>query len=152
MHFGFDEDSECWTCEIDLDMDEFETTGKWSFSQEAGFAWVRTDYAVKSADAENSYATFRYAHHYNWGISAVDGLAFAHNFEFLGSGTPPGCGFLQNLPVLLNKPEIFFVELGKTHIFFIVFWILSLRARRASSFILSMSSVETLCLSTFWKA
>ena len=32
---------------------------------------------------KDDYGTFRYAHHYTWDISAVDGLAFAHNFEFL---------------------------------------------------------------------
>lgn len=66
-----------------LDKDEFETTGKWSFSQEAGFAWVRTDYAVKSDDAEKSYATFRYAHHLKYYPKWNETVEFFHNCEWM---------------------------------------------------------------------
>lgn len=54
--------------------------GKSSFSQELGMAYIFEHYDGMPKD---DYGTFRYAHHYTWDISAVDGLAFAHNFEFL---------------------------------------------------------------------
>ena len=43
-------------------------------------AYVGEKYRHVEAD---DYGTFRYAHHYKWDIAAVDGLAFAHNLEFL---------------------------------------------------------------------
>ncbi len=54
--------------------------GAMSFNQEIGMAYIFEKY--KTLD-DDGYGSFRYAHHYTWGISAIDGLAFAHNFEFL---------------------------------------------------------------------
>ena len=66
-----------------LDGEEFETTGKWSFSQEAGFAWVRTGYEVKDPSAEDSYCSFRYAHHLNYFPKWSPTVELFHNFEWL---------------------------------------------------------------------
>ena len=66
-----------------LDKEDFELTGKWSFSQEAGLAWVRTDYRVKDPDAEISYATFRYAHHLKFYPKWNEQVEFFHNCEYM---------------------------------------------------------------------
>lgn len=60
-------------------------TGKWSFNQEVGAAWIRNDYAVKSPDAEISYATFRYAHHLKFKPKWNEGVEGFHNLEYLPS-------------------------------------------------------------------
>lgn len=54
--------------------------GKNSFNQEIGMSYILEKYDGMKKD---DYGTFRYAHHYTWDIACVDGLAFAHNFEFL---------------------------------------------------------------------
>ena len=54
--------------------------GKSSFNQELGMSYIAEKYDHTDDD---NYGTFRYAHHYTWDISSVEGLAFAHNFEFL---------------------------------------------------------------------
>ncbi len=54
--------------------------GKSSFNQELGMTYIWEKYRHLNCD---DFATFRYAHHYKWDIAAVDGLAFAHNFEIL---------------------------------------------------------------------
>lgn len=54
--------------------------GKSSFNQELGMSYVGEKYKHLKSD---DYGTFRYAHHFKWTIAAVDGLDFAHNFEFL---------------------------------------------------------------------
>lgn len=66
-----------------LDGYDFESTGKWSFSQEAGFAWVRTGYMVKDPDAEESYCSFRYAHHLNYLPKWNDSVEGFHNLEYM---------------------------------------------------------------------
>jgi len=66
-----------------LDKALFESTGKWSFSQEAGLAWIRTGYKVKSDDAEDSYATFRYAHHLKFYPKWNEDVEFFHNCEWM---------------------------------------------------------------------
>lgn len=57
--------------------------GKWSFSQELGAAWVRTSYAVKDSDTEDSFASVRYAHHLKYHPKWDEGVEFFHNFELL---------------------------------------------------------------------
>lgn len=58
----------------------FESTGKWSFSQEAGGTYIKEKYEhVKDDDR----LAFRYAHHLEWVPRWVDKLAFTHNFEYL---------------------------------------------------------------------
>ena len=58
----------------------FESTGKWSFSQEAGGTYIKEKYEhVKDDDR----LAFRYAHHLEWIPRWVDKLAFTHNFEYL---------------------------------------------------------------------
>ena len=57
-----------------------ETTGKWSFNQEAGLTYIKERYEhVKDDDR----MTFRYAHHLAWTPRWVDKLAFTHNLEYL---------------------------------------------------------------------
>ena len=58
-------------------------TGKWSFNQELGVAWVKTGYLDEDPDAENSYATLRYAHHLNWLPKWSPTVECFHNFEYL---------------------------------------------------------------------
>ncbi|MGN0852692.1 MAG: YdiY family protein [Kiritimatiellia bacterium] len=57
-----------------------ETTGKWSFNQEAGLTYIKERYEhVKDDDR----MTVRYAHHLEWAPRWVDKLAFTHNLEYL---------------------------------------------------------------------
>ncbi len=54
--------------------------GKASFNQEVGMAYVFEKYD----DLEkHDYGSFRYAHHFTFDITGVEGLAFAHNLEFM---------------------------------------------------------------------
>jgi putative salt-induced outer membrane protein YdiY len=66
-----------------LDGVDFDLTGKWSFSQEAGAAWIKTSYADEDPDAEDSYASFRYAHHLKYFPKWNPGIEGFHNFEYL---------------------------------------------------------------------
>lgn len=66
-----------------LDGFEHDLTGKWSFSQEAGGAWVKTKYADEDPDAADSYASFRYAHHLKYFPKWNTGIEGFHNFEYL---------------------------------------------------------------------
>ena len=66
-----------------LEKENFEATGKWSFSQEAGLAWVRTDYAVRDPDAEISYVSFRYAHHLKYYPKWNEQIECFHNCEYM---------------------------------------------------------------------
>ncbi len=54
--------------------------GKTSFNQEAGMAYIFERYEHQLRE---DYGSFRYAHHFTWDIAGVDGLAFAHNLEYL---------------------------------------------------------------------
>ena len=63
-----------------LDGTVFESTGKWSFSQEVGGTYIKEKYEhIKDDDR----LAFRYAHHLEWVPRWVDKLAFTHNFEYL---------------------------------------------------------------------
>ena len=67
-----------------LEGDVFESTGKWSFSQEAGIEYVkeRWDNDVGKADDDN-YAAFRYAHHLKWVPGFVQkSIEVFHNLEY----------------------------------------------------------------------
>ena len=58
----------------------FESTGKWSFNQEAGLTYIKEKYEhIKDDDR----LAFRYAHHLEWVPRWADKLAFTHNFEYL---------------------------------------------------------------------
>jgi len=63
-----------------LDGQVFESTGKWSFSQELGIAYIKEKYEHQKDDDR---ATFRYGHHASWNPCWLDKLAFTHNFEYL---------------------------------------------------------------------
>ncbi len=67
-----------------LEGNVFESTGKWSFSQEAGIEYVkeRYDNDVGGADDDN-FAAFRYAHHLKWVPSFVQkNVEVFHNLEY----------------------------------------------------------------------
>ena len=49
-----------------LDGRAFETTGKWSFSQELGLNWVREEYEDSDNDQKGGFCALRYAHHLLW--------------------------------------------------------------------------------------
>lgn len=66
-----------------LDGYESDLTGKWSFNQEAGLAWVRTGYDVKDPDAEDSYCSFRYAHHLTYNPKWNENVEGFHNLEYM---------------------------------------------------------------------
>lgn len=74
--------------------------GKWSFNQEAGAAWVRTGYAVKSDDADDSAASVRYAHHLSYLPVWREGVEFFHNFEYMPQ--------VNDVSVFLSKADIGF--------------------------------------------
>jgi len=63
-----------------LEGDVFESTGKWSFNQEAGLAYIKEKYEHAKDDDR---MTFRYAHHLAWAPRWIDKMAFTHNFEYL---------------------------------------------------------------------
>ena len=66
-----------------LDGYESDLTGKWSFSQELGLAWVRTGYVLRDPDAETSYCSVRYAHHLTYNPKWNDGVEGFHNLEYM---------------------------------------------------------------------
>lgn len=66
-----------------LDGFESETTGKWSFNQEVGAAWIKNNYADQDPTVDDSYATVRYAHHLKYLPKWRDGVEVFHNFEYL---------------------------------------------------------------------
>ncbi|MGN0855626.1 MAG: YdiY family protein [Kiritimatiellia bacterium] len=66
-----------------LDKRAFDATGRWSFSQEAGAAWVKSSFADKDPDADDSYASVRYAHHLAYLPKWATGGEVFHNFEYL---------------------------------------------------------------------
>ncbi len=66
-----------------LDKTDFESTGVWSFNQELGGAWVKTDFVNKDPSADDSYASVRYAHHLNYLPKWVSGLEVFHNLDYM---------------------------------------------------------------------
>ena len=63
-----------------FDGNVFESTGKWSFNQEAGVTYIKEKYEHQKDDDR---LAFRYAHHLSWAPRWVDKLAFTHNLEYL---------------------------------------------------------------------
>ena len=63
-----------------LDGQVFESTGKWSFSQEVGGTYIKEKYEHQKDDDR---LAFRYAHHLEWLPRWADKLAFTHNLEYL---------------------------------------------------------------------
>ena len=66
-----------------LDGHKFESTGLWSFNQEVGVAWIRADYKNPDPDADDSYASLRYAHHLKYNPKWNTDVEAFHNLEFL---------------------------------------------------------------------
>jgi putative salt-induced outer membrane protein YdiY len=83
-----------------LEKEDLFGIGKWSFSQEAGAAWIRTEYAVKSPDADDYAASFRYAHHLSYLPVWTEGLEFFHNFEYMPQ--------FNDVDVFLSKADVGF--------------------------------------------
>lgn len=65
-----------------LENQVFESTGKWSFNQEAGLAYIKERY---ERNPDDDRCSFRYAHHLAWAPKWIDNLAFTHNLEYLPS-------------------------------------------------------------------
>lgn len=66
-----------------LEKCDFEATGKWSFNQELGAAWVNDKYENPDPNRADNYASLHYAHHLTYAPKWTDGLEFFHNFEYL---------------------------------------------------------------------
>ena len=66
-----------------LDDQKFDATGSWSFNQEVGAAWIRVDYKNPDPDADDSYATLRYAHHLKYHPKWNPDIEGFHNLEYL---------------------------------------------------------------------
>ena len=66
-----------------LDGFNSDMTGKWSFNQEVGAAWIKNSYVDRDPSAEDSYATVRYAHHLTYHPKWNSGIEGFHNLEFL---------------------------------------------------------------------
>ena len=66
-----------------LDGRNFDTTGKWSFNQEVGAAWIKNSYVNADPSADDSYATVRYAHHLKYFPKWNEKVEVFHNLEFL---------------------------------------------------------------------
>ena len=66
-----------------LDARNFDTTGKWSFNQEVGAAWIKNSYVDQDPSADDSYATLRYAHHLKYHPKWNPGIEGFHNLEYL---------------------------------------------------------------------
>ena len=66
-----------------LDGRVFDTTGKWSFNQEVGAAWVKNSYLDQDPSADDSYATLRYAHHLKYLPKWNSNIEGFHNLEYL---------------------------------------------------------------------
>ena len=66
-----------------LEKSAVDGVGTFSFSQELGLAWVKADYQHKDPDADDSYATIRYAHHLAYTPKWYAGVDVVHNLEYL---------------------------------------------------------------------
>ena len=66
-----------------LDGYNSDLTGKWSFNQEVGAAWIKNSYVDQPPSADDSYATVRYAHHLTYHPKWNPGIEGFHNLEFL---------------------------------------------------------------------
>ena len=66
-----------------LDGRNFDATGKWSFNQEVGAAWIKNSYVNADPSADDSYATVRYAHHLKYFPKWNEKVEVFHNLEFL---------------------------------------------------------------------
>jgi putative salt-induced outer membrane protein YdiY len=66
-----------------LDGFNSEMTGKWSFNQEVGAAWIKNQYVIQDPSADDSYATVRYAHHLKYFPQWNEKIEGFHNLEFL---------------------------------------------------------------------
>jgi len=64
-----------------LDGENFESTGKWSFNQEAGAEYVNERWSERD-DPDEAYAAVRYAHHLHWFPIWASSTDVFHNFEY----------------------------------------------------------------------
>lgn len=65
-----------------LDKYASDMTGAWSFSQEIGAAWVKSSFVDQDPDADDTYASLRYAHHLTYLPKWSKGFEVFHNFEY----------------------------------------------------------------------
>lgn len=65
-----------------LEKEDFELTGKWSFSQEAGLGWTHNGYMDKPIDADEDYCSFHYAHHLLLDPKFSETIQFFHNLAY----------------------------------------------------------------------
>ncbi len=65
-----------------LDARRFESTGVWSFNQEAGATWFRDDYRERPADGDTGYAAVRYAHHLKYNPKWNEDVKGFHDLEY----------------------------------------------------------------------
>ena len=67
-----------------LEKSFFETTGKWSFSQELGVNWIKEEYKESNDDVKkDGFCALRYAHHLSWLPKWNEGIEVFHNLEVL---------------------------------------------------------------------
>lgn len=66
-----------------LDGVVFESTGKWSFSQELGLNWIKEVHENSEIDKQDGFAALRYAHHLNYLPKWSDNVEVFHNLEYL---------------------------------------------------------------------
>ena len=66
-----------------LDNTVFESTGKWSFSQELGANWIKEEFEEGGDEKQGGFAALRYAHHLTYLPKWNDATEFFHNFEYL---------------------------------------------------------------------
>lgn len=66
-----------------LDNAVFESTGKWSFNQEAGINWVKEEYSDGGDADKDGFAALRYGHHLLYLPKWVEGMEVFHNCEIL---------------------------------------------------------------------
>lgn len=65
-----------------LEGQNFEATGKWSFSQEAGMEYVDERWSGREDGSKETYCAFRYAHHLKWIPRWFDKMEVFHNLEY----------------------------------------------------------------------
>ena len=65
-----------------LENQNFDLTGTWSFSQEAGLEYVKERWQNAAPDQDDYFCSFRYAHHLKFVPRFVKQLEWFHNLEY----------------------------------------------------------------------
>ncbi len=65
-----------------LDNQNFDLTGTWSFSQEAGAEYVHEKWENPNPGQDEGYCSFRYAHHLKYVPRFAPSLSWFHNLEY----------------------------------------------------------------------